>query len=90
MRRSAQLWLSIAMLAPAAHAGEMELRITLPEPQWLLPSIALLPQTQATQPGRDFPVLGENLSANPSFNEIVGVLGAGAGSPAPLSARAGR
>jgi tetratricopeptide (TPR) repeat protein len=35
MKRWAQLWLSI-MLAPAAHAAEIELTITSPEPDWLL------------------------------------------------------
>ena len=40
MKRWAQLWFSIAVLAHAAHAAEVELEIAPPEPEWLLPPMS--------------------------------------------------
>ncbi len=37
IKRWVQVWLGIAMLAQAAYAAEIELEISLPEPDWLLP-----------------------------------------------------
>jgi tetratricopeptide (TPR) repeat protein len=54
MKRLAQLWFSITMLAQAAHAAEVELTIALPEPEWLLPPMSPL----QLQP-EGVPALGE-------------------------------
>jgi tetratricopeptide (TPR) repeat protein len=40
MKRWAQLWSSIAVLAHTAHAAEVELEIAPPEPEWLLPPMS--------------------------------------------------
>jgi tetratricopeptide (TPR) repeat protein len=45
MKRWAQLWLPIAVLAQAAHAAELQLEIEIapPDPEWLLPAEASPP-----------------------------------------------
>jgi tetratricopeptide (TPR) repeat protein len=43
IKRRAHLWFSLAVLAQGAHAAELRLEISPPEPEWLLPA--------ATSPG---------------------------------------